>query len=153
MTPQQLSARAYEDFASFQKPEHSTNHLCCPECAEYDELLANVEAKELTIEQIGSVFWGPVPSLTPEAMGYFMPRLIELAASGAINRDRDGPYYNQFINNVSAGPVGQQFALFSVSQRLAVFSALTFIKENYYEGVLEHCWENNLESAIAHWAV
>jgi len=149
---QQLVNRAYQVFSVFEKPEHATNYEHCEECAGYDEMLLHVGRKELTTEQIGTVSWGPVPFLTPEAMAYYMPRLIEIAASGVDNRDRD-PYFTHFINSVSAGPASRQYALFKTPQRLAVASALVFIKENHYERVLSFCWEDTLETAMTSWSV
>jgi len=74
-----LITRTYDTFASFEKPKHSTNYSHCKECAEYDDLLANVLRQSLTLEQIGTVAWGPIAFLTPDAMAYYFPRLAELA--------------------------------------------------------------------------
>ena len=152
MNLQKLVDSAYLAFSHFEKPEHATNYQHCEECAEYDETLSLVSQRDLSIEQIGTVCWGPVPFLTPEATAYYMPRLIELAAAGVDNKDRD-PYFTQFINSVSAGPTNQQYSLFGAEQNLAVASALLFIKHRFYSSEYDHGWEDVLESSIAHWSV
>ncbi|GAB2897477.1 hypothetical protein GCM10027046_28800 [Uliginosibacterium flavum] len=148
---QQLVTSAFEAFSGYEKPAHSTNHQHCGECAEYDELLSEILRQDLSIEQIGTDCWGPISFLTPEAMAYYMPRLIELAASGVDGKDRD-PYYIQFINSVSAGPSDRQYGLFGLAQNKAVACGLSFIKENYYEGICAHCWEDELEKSLIDWS-
>ena len=152
MNLEQLIANAYQVFSEIEKPQHSTNYSHCEECAEYDEMLSTVEKRDLSIEQIGTVCWGPVPFLTPEATAYYIPRLIELAAEGVENKDLE-PYFNQFINTVCEGPSGRQYSLFGDVHRRAVASVLIYIKSNYYDLVCEHCWGEELDKACANWPV
>jgi hypothetical protein len=67
MEKDQLISMAYSRFSTFTKPRHSTNYAHC-EGKEYDDLLVNVACAELTIEQYGTVCWGPVAFLLPDAM-------------------------------------------------------------------------------------
>jgi hypothetical protein len=96
---QPLIASIYSGFSCFKKPLHSTNYTHCPECAEYDELLNSVTRETLNVEEIGTVFWGPIAFLLPEAMAYYLPRLMELAILGVRNKENDS-FIAQFLNQI-----------------------------------------------------
>ncbi len=61
-------------------------------------------------DDVGTIAWGPVPNMNAPAMSYFLPRLIELAVTKAIDRDGE-PYMMRFINTVLDGPDGERFRL------------------------------------------
>jgi len=80
----ELIEKAYLAFSKFRKPEQ------CPEYVDFEDfefntMLLSATRRSLTVEQVGTVAWGPMSSMTPEALAYFMPRLIELAVTKAID--------------------------------------------------------------------
>ena len=152
MDKEELISLAYKEFNEFEKPEHSTNYKHCEECNEYNELLKDVDRKELSIEQIGTVCWGPVPFLLPEAMAYYMPRFIELALLNVNNNDRD-PYITQFINQIGTYPANEILSLFKQKHIAIVYETYKFINENYREIVECQFWEVELDEALKNWHV
>jgi hypothetical protein len=88
MEKDELIERAYKVFSNFKKPTQCTKYNDF-ENAEFKALLLSATRRSLTIEQVGTVAWSPIPSMVPEALAYFMPRLIELAVTNAIDRDGD----------------------------------------------------------------
>lgn len=151
MNREEIIAQAYKAFGEFDKPIHSTNYQHCEECNEYDELLRDVKRANLSVEQIGTVCWGPVAFLLPEAMAYYMPRFIELAVENADNKEND-PYIVQFINQIGLNRNRESFSLFREIHVSLVFQALTYINENYREIVEYECWEDELDKSIIEWS-
>lgn len=150
MKKQELIARAYQLFSQYEKPLHSTNYKHCEECKEYDELLNKITREQLSIEDIGTECWGPIPFLLPEATAYYMPRLIELALENVNNKDQS-PYINQFINQTGTNPNRKSYSLFMPEHKQVIYQALEFINQNYRVIVEEHCWENGLDETLAAW--
>jgi hypothetical protein len=150
MTQEELISLAYEKFSGFKKPAHSTNFKCCWECEEYDDMLREVCRHELTIEQIGTVCWGPIAFLLPEAMAYYMPRIIEFAVLKVENKDRD-PFITQFINQFSCGLNYDGCSLFGEDHIKVVGETFKYINENYREIVEDHIWEDLLDQALQNW--
>ena len=140
----------YHIFSSFDKPEFATDINYCEESRDHNDEVNGVDRKELSPEQIGTVCWGISSFLTPEAMGYYIPRLIELSVTG--KNDKEGiPYMCSFLNQIGLNSKREQFSLFSIEQRLAVRNSLNIIKNNYLEVLIEHCWEDEIDNAINQW--
>jgi len=150
MEQKELITLAYQAFSEFKKPEHSTDYQCCRGCEEYDLLLKDVDRKNLTIEQIGTVCWSPVAVLLPEAMAYYMPRFIELALMNVDNKDKD-PYITQFINQIGHTPTSKAFSLFTSKHISIVAETYKYINENYRKIVEDLCWDEDLDEAIKGW--
>jgi len=73
MDAQTLINKIYLSFSCFDKPEHCTSYTHCEECKEHDQTLCSKTRETLSIEDIGTVYWGTVPYMTAEAMVYFLP--------------------------------------------------------------------------------
>jgi hypothetical protein len=99
-------------------------------------------------EQIGTVCWGISAFLTLEAMGYYVPRFIELA----VNADSDGhPYMCSFINQIGLNADSNQFNHFSEKQRSIVRDGLQILKTEYIDIPVDNGWEDEIDTAIAQW--
>jgi hypothetical protein len=146
-----LPAELYEAFAEFRQPEHSTSHTHCAECAEHDETLQGVPRERLSIEQIGTVCWGPVPFLTADAMAYFLPRLMELALQGVKNKD-GGPFFEQFLLQIGThAPSEPCFARLGQKQRDLVYRCIEQIGSQYAAEIEAECCEDRLAQALGNW--
>jgi hypothetical protein len=153
MTGMLSSKELYDLFSAFSKPAHSTNFEHCPECAEYDELLMSVAREDLTIEQIGTVCWGPVAFLTPDAMAYYLPRLMELALAGVPNKDRE-PFFVQFLNQIGLhDPTEPQFSRLELHHKALVFRCIDQLGSKYRKEIEEECCEDWLIDALAKWRI
>jgi hypothetical protein len=141
----------YNLFECFDKPEFATDINHCEECRDHNEEVNGVNRRDLLPEQIGTVCWGISSFLTPQAMGYYIPRLIELAFTGQNDKD-SVPYMCLFINQVGINSESEQFSLFSKEQRLAVRNSLDILKMHYINTLTEHCWENDIDPAINRWS-
>ena len=102
------------------------------------------------MDDVGTVAWGPVPNMNAHAISYFLPRLIELALTKAIDRDGD-PYMMQFINTVLTGPNGEPFRLLNEEHKNVVLHALHYLKAHYDQIVKNECWDQELDRAINKW--
>lgn len=138
-------------FASFAKPgTYVASELYEPERAEYEEMLGGKQRELILASDFGSVGWGPLPHLTPEAMAYLLPRLMELAASEA--RDSAGELFMmRFINAISSGPSNWQYGLLNPDQRAAVASFLSQLAIVYGALIEQECWDDVLKQAIQRW--
>lgn len=141
----------YKLFESFNKPLLATDINHCDECRDHNEEVNGASRRELSPEQIGTVCWGISSFLTPQAMGYYIPRLIELAVTG--QNDKYGtPYMCMFVNQIGLNSDAKQFSLFSKEQRQAVQDSLVTLKNHHINTLAEHCWDDDLETAINRWA-
>lgn len=140
----------YSLFGAFDKPKFATDINHCEECRDHNDEVNGAERRELSPEQIGTVCWGVSSFLTPEAMGYYIPRLIELAVTGQNDKDGD-PYMCLFLNQIGLHSESKQFSLFSNEQRQAVRNSLEIIKSNHLQTLTEHCWEDEIDNAINQW--
>ncbi|RJG36505.1 hypothetical protein [Motilimonas pumila] len=142
--------KTYDLFSTFDKPLVATKVDHCDECRDHNDEIGGVNCRDLSPEQIGTVCWGISSFLTQEAMGYYIPRLIELAVTA--EDDKHGtPYMCSFINQIGLSSSSDQFALFSKAQRLAVRDTLFILKDTYMDTLIEHCWEDEIDGAITQW--
>lgn len=141
----------YNLFSNFGKPEMATDVNHCQECRDHNDEIAGADRKDLTPGQIGTVSWGISPFLTPEAMGYYLPRFIELAITAA--NDKVGePYMCTFINQIGMNSRSDQFSYLSSEQKQAVCDSLKILREQYSDILEEHCWDEDIKIAIGQWS-
>ena len=140
----------YDVFSAFKKPLAATDIDHCEECRDHNNEVNGADRRMLQPEQIGTVCWGISGFLTPEAMGYYIPRFIELAVNAV--SDRDGhPYMCSFINQIGLNANSKQFNLFSVEQRSIVRNGLQILKTEYIDILIENGWGEEIDNAIAQW--
>ena len=139
-------------FIGFGKPDrYIGDDLYEPERAEYEEMLGGKPREAIEAVDFGSVSWSPLLNLTPDAVGYLLPRMIELAEAGA--RDKDGdPFLMRFINFISMGPYAREFSSLDSAQRSLVTKYLEFVSRNHTQLVKQECWDEFLEEAIHAWS-
>ena len=153
MNQEEIINRAYDLFGSFEKPLLITRRSeddNDPECRDHDNSLQDTTNSNLSILQIGPTGFSPVPSFTPQAMAYYLPRLIEFAVRNVRDSDND-PYVIRFINSMFEGPENKQFELLNDEQRQIVYQTLLYAKENYYQIIENECWSDDLEIALYKW--
>jgi hypothetical protein len=144
-------AEAAEAFACFEKPStYIEADLYEPERDEYEQMLGGRPREALGVTNFGTVAWGPLCYLTPEAMAYLLPRLMELAASDAKDRI-DDLFMMRFINRFSNGPSGAEFSLLNATHRSVIASFLEYLAAEHGDLVRQECWEDVLAEAILNW--
>ena len=141
----------YKLFECFEKPKCATDINHCEECVDHNNEINGANRRDLSPEQIGTVCWGISSFLTPQAMGYYIPRLIELSVTGINDKD-DTPYMCAFINQIGLNSGSNQFSLFSKEQRAAVVNSLVVIKNHHMDILIDNCWENDIDPAINQWS-
>ena len=151
MSIEKFSEYAYSLFSSFDKPIAATDVGHCSEGCDHNEEVAGADRRKLSPEQIGTVCWGISSFLTPAAMGYYIPRFIELAVT-AKNDKNDDPYMCSYINQIGLSSDSDQFSLFSKEQRQTFCDSLKILKEKYYDILIEHCWDDEIDKAIEQWS-
>jgi len=151
MNADELSRAVYSGFANIARPQHFTDYAHCEECAEYDRQLQSVEGRALSASDIGTVAWGPIPFLTPQAMAYYLPRLIELALNGARNKEND-PFVCQFLNQVARyGKGAKQFSCLSAEHKLLMLRSLEYISAAYLPEIEAQFYGDMLQEALHGW--
>jgi hypothetical protein len=145
-----LIEKAYRVFSDFEKPKQCTNYLDF-EDAEFNLVLLSATRRSLDVEQLGTVGWGAIPCMNPEALAFFMPRLIELAVNGAIDKDGDA-FYCQFINAFYVGAKNNKFRLFRKDQREAMADTFEFLYQNYKEQLTDEGWLDEALKATIEWS-
>ena len=149
MEKEELIKKAYDVFSIYDKPQQCTKHTDF-EDAEHNAILLSVTRRHLNIEQLGTVAWSPIPSMTPAALAYFMPRLIELAVTKAMDRDGD-PFFCYFINSFYKGPNDERFELFRPEQQTVMADTFDFLCQNYHELLRVLGWFDEARQAIKNW--
>ncbi len=61
------------------RPEHFTDYLHCPECAEHDETLRKADNDSIGPAELGNPGWDPICFCHDEGKKYFMPAFIRLS--------------------------------------------------------------------------
>lgn len=153
MKQEEIIKKAYNLFSSFERPSLFTRldeDDDDPEANDHDNSLKNVNRRDLSIDKIGPVGYSPIPMFTPQAMGYFLPKLIEFAVNNVNDYDND-PYIVRFINSMSSGPEDYQYKMLNREQREIIYQTLLFAKQKYYEIIKFECWEDDVEIALNKW--
>ena len=150
MEKDELIERAYKVFSNFKKPNQCTKYTDFDD-ADFNDLLLSGTRRSLSVEQVGTVAWSPIPSMVPEALAYFMPRLIELAITKAIDRDGD-PFFCYFINSFHHGPDSEKFILFGPEQNKVMADAFNFLCQTYDEQLQAEGWFDEACQAIKYWS-
>jgi hypothetical protein len=138
MEKEELIKRAFEAFSPFEKPAQCTIHTDF-EDQEFNAMLLSTARRSLTAEQAGTAAWSPLPSMTPEAIAYFMPRLIELAVTNALDRDGE-PFFCLFINSFSEGSNDERFSLFRREHKSIMADTFRFLCSNLREQLKIEGW-------------
>jgi hypothetical protein len=150
MKRKELIEKAYSAFSKFRKPERCTVYADV-EDSEFNTTLLSATRRGLTVEQVGTVAWSPVHSMTPEALAYFMPRLIELAVIKAIDRDGD-PFFCFFTNSFHKYTIGGRFRLFGPDQKSVMADTFSFLSQNYDDQLKSEGWLEMAQQAVNNWS-
>ena len=140
-----------QGFSHFERPgRYVGDGLYEPERLDYEEMLKGKPRGAIEAVDFGSVSWSPQLHLSPGGTAYLLPRLIELAESGAKDQDGD-PFLMRFINYISVGPSTEQFSLLGPKQKGLVAAYLEFVAEKHMALVEQECWDDVLKDAIQTW--
>jgi hypothetical protein len=140
-----------EAFSEFQKPScYVADCIYEPERSDYEAMLGGKSRQAIEAADFGSVSWSPLLHLAPDATGYLLPRLVELAESEA--RDRDGELFlMRLVNFLAMGPSAREFGLLTPSQRTLIARYLQWLSTERSRLFEEECWDFALEEALQKW--
>jgi len=152
VTPTPLLPEIAEAFAGFAKPSaYVADGLYEPERLDYEDMLAGKPREEISALDFGLISWSPLTHLSPEATGYLLPRLFELAETSA--RDEDGELFlMRLVNFLSAGPSERQFSLLNRPQRTLITTYLRWLATERGPLFEQECWDFVLEEALEKWS-
>jgi hypothetical protein len=145
----QLIQKAFDVFSDDKKPLQCTNHLDFEE-AGFNDMLLSATRGDLTIEQAGTIAWSPIPSMTPQALAYFMPRFIELAVTHGVDRDGD-LFFCHFINSFSNGPQDERFRGFGPEQKEVMADTFDFLCQNFHNELKAEGWFEDACEGVRNW--
>lgn len=147
-----LIAEIHRAFGSFAQPSlYIIDDLYEPERLDYEEMLGGKPREEIEAIDFGLVSWSPMTYLSPQAVGYLLPRLVELAEDGSTDRDGD-LFLMRFILYISLGPSCELFSLFTLEQRSLIAAYLQHVKRHHIQIVADACRDDTLEEAIQAWS-
>ncbi len=146
MTKKEIISKAYETFNTFDYPLHFVNTQNSLECEDHEQTLQSCELHDIGPEQVGHMGWSPLPYLLPEALGYLMPRLIEMALNNMPNKDGD-PFVIDLIRVMSSMPV-ENFNPFSTEQKLFIKNVLIDIQKSMMDIIEIEGYHKELEQLI-----
>ena len=149
MNKEEFIEKAYQSFSDFKKPKQCTIYTDF-EDDEFNKLLLSATNRSLSIEQVGILTWSPISCMNPEALVYFMPRLIELAVINAIDRDGD-LFFCHFINVFYEGPNNERFKLFGPEQNKIMAYTFKFLYQTYHERLELEGWLEEAQKAEKNW--
>jgi hypothetical protein len=143
-------------FGKAQKPEHSNLYYARyddpnDEFKQHDELLNSKNRDSLIREDLGSIGWNPVDSMTADGWRYWLPSLARISVEPE-NTGREPFLWDllQFFQN----PQKKEFINFSQEERIAILlflKKLTPIILEKFEPDIEV--EFNLNPVIKQWEV
>jgi hypothetical protein len=139
-------------FAPYPKPAQCIDYLGDPEYTEYEESLRGVSCENLKMTHIGHTGWGPLLALGPEALAYYMPKLVEFAVDGEKDKT-DYPFMFRLVNLLEQGPTSKRFIILGFEQREFIFRALLILKGLYYKQYQDWHSEQELDTAIELWKI
>lgn len=149
MDIKQLIDKAYQVFSKYKKPEYSTRYPDY-EDFEFNQLLGSVTNRDLNMEHVGIPTWTPISCLNSEALPYYMPRLIELAVTKAV--DRTGDFYLfDFINMFNGGGIDDRFEFFGPEQNKVMSETFNFLYQNYSNELEAENWLMEAKQGIINW--
>ncbi|MBF0338428.1 MAG: hypothetical protein HQL05_11420 [Nitrospirae bacterium] len=131
----------------FEKPLKCTTHDDCIECEDHENTLRNLKREYLSVEDIGTVGYSPLQNMTPQAIAYFLPRIIELALRNQKDTDKT-PILVRLIVLLADDINKDRFKLLSNEQVDCILDVLLYIKSHYSDIVENECCSNELNNAI-----
>ena len=149
MDIKQLIDKAYQVFSKYKKPDYCTRY---PDYEDYEfnQLLVSVTNRDLSMAHVGIPTWTPVSCLNSEALPYYMPRLIELAITKAV--DRTGDFYLfDFINMFYEGPIDDRFDFFGPKQKEVMSDTFNFLCQNYSTELKQEYWLKEAKQGVNNW--
>ncbi len=157
MELEQLLQKLHQAFSSVALPRERVAPHYCDECDGIVTFLQGRDRARLSQTDLNVFGEGRMHLITPEAIQYYFPQIIEKALSpDGSDLLKDIVYYLDFYSTRSGSQVAlyssSQFVLFTEDQQQAMLDFLTFIKADRSSDVVEHMLEDELENAIRNWS-
>ena len=150
MNKEEIINNAYKEFSFFERPMHFTDYKHCEECEDHDETMRSCNLRDIGAKEVGNPGWSPLPLLTEHALGYVMPRLIEMALNLEKNADGD-IFIFDFLLCLTPNKEYKRFNNYSSGQINIIQQCLKYIKNNYTSYIDECMCEEELQEAISTW--
>jgi hypothetical protein len=141
--------KAVDDaFGIVQRPRKFTVEDGDPECMDHDRLLHSRTPETLSFEDVG-LGYSPLIECLPEGIAYFFPALARFAL-------KDGPEFETFpftlsLRLIGDGAANDFLAYCSNSQRHAVHSLFSYIKENRAEQIGDIWCGEEISECVTLW--
>jgi len=147
---QDIISDLYQAFACYERPEHFTDYKHCEECNEHDETMRSANLQTLTGYDIGTGGWNPLCFLTVEGFAHYMPRIMELAITGAKNK-HDESVLSVLLFHLAPSDDYDRFSSYSIVQCEAVLAALKYAFTKHRNEIVEEFIQDDIEAAISYW--
>ena len=99
------------------------------------------------MSHVGHIGYGLLNALGPEALAYYLPRLVEFAVRG-INDKSHHPFMLYFTMVFGELAESERCVLLGHEQREIMLRVFMVLKGLYYHIFKEHCYDEDLDGAI-----
>ena len=113
-------------------------------------MMLSATLETLNSEHLGNIGYAPFSFLTEQGFAHYMPRIIELAITGAGNKHGD-PFLIDIIFNLYPSGDFNRFKSYSDSQCKAILNALLYARDKYDSLLKETFYDDDIDIAIEYW--
>lgn len=122
------------------------------EYRDHDKLLQSRDLRSLELEDVACVAYNPITGISPEGIGYFIPRLVEFALKiEQISQNEREPYLWAFILQLIPDSGWHRFSLFEKKHINFVCRVLKAISVEYIEFIKQNCFEEEFIATLNAW--
>jgi hypothetical protein len=150
MEKEKIIEDLYKAFRKASRPKHFTDYKRSEECYEHDKVLLSATLSTLGPEHVGQSSYSPFPWLTAKGFAHYMPRVLELAITGAVNEDGDLLLHDVLFYLVP-GEGTDRFKKYNKHQVIAIHKALKYAKKVYAVELKESLYDEDMLKALAYW--
>ena len=140
----------YRVFVEYKRPVQCIDHQGDPEYRDHEESLKNITCSNLTMEHVGQPGYHPMHALAAEAFSHFLPKLIEFAVMGVIDKSGE-PFMFLFTSVVGYSIKEQKCELLGSEQIEFLYRTFLLLNALYLPLFRKYGYETELNEAIEHW--
>lgn len=146
----QILDNLYSAFSEYKRPQNFTKYWHCMECSDHNDTMLSATLETLNSTHLGSGGWCPFNFLTASGFAHYMPRLVELAITGAV--DTHGELFLfRFLLHLTPSAECDRFTSYSGRQCNAILLALLYAQHMFKKELVGECYCDDMADALVYW--
>ncbi len=151
---QEIIKSVYQFFSSFEKPNqyfYEDSYIYTDlEREDFANDFKNIGLSEFTIKHVGIAGWSAVPLFNEKALGYFMPKLIDLALN--LECDEDGELFlPRLLYCLCPTHIDHRFSRYNSEHKKCIIEVLHYINNELSGVISDELCEDELKEALDFW--